>query len=82
MRLIQGTEVLVIPMEDSNFNFDNYERLTGRWTMPKGFNPDFIEVRVNGSTPVIKRFSWSKGKAVEADSAFIAEIPQAEASAQ
>ncbi len=45
LRLIQGTEVLVVPMEDSNFNFDNYERLTGRWSMPKGFNPDFIEVR-------------------------------------
>ena len=82
LRLIQGTEVLVVPMEDSNFNFDNYERLTGRWSMPKGFNPDFIEVRLNGVTPVIKRFSWSKGKAVEADSAFISEIPQAEASAQ
>lgn len=82
LRLIQGTEVLVVPMEDNNFNFDNYERLTGRWTMPKGFSPQFIEVRLTGSTPVTKRFSWARGKATEAPSAFISEIPQAEATAQ
>lgn len=37
LRLIQGTEVLLVPMQDKNFNFQDYERLTGRWTMPKGF---------------------------------------------
>jgi hypothetical protein len=84
LRLIQGTEVLVIPMEDKNFNFQDYERLTGRWTMPKGFTPQFIEVRLTGgtSTPVIKRFSWGRGKPIESQSAFISEIPQAEANAQ
>lgn len=83
LRLIQGTEVLVVPMEDKNFNFDEYERLTGRWTMPKGFNPQFVEVRLTGTnTPVIKRFSWSKGNAVESTTSNISEIPQAEANAQ
>ena len=84
LRLIQGTEVLVVPMEDKNFNFQDYERLTGRWTMPKGFTPQFIEVRLTGgtSTPVIKRFSWGRGKPIESQSAFISEIPQAEANAQ
>ena len=84
IRLIQGTEVLVVPMEDKNFNFQDYERLTGRWTMPKGFTPQFIEVRLTGgtSTPVIKRFSWGRGKPIESQSAFISEIPQAEANAQ
>ena len=83
IRLIQGTEVLVVPMEDKNFNFDNHERLTGRWTLPKGFSPQFIEVRLTGSgTPVVRRFSWSKGEAIENQSAFISEIPQAEANAQ
>lgn len=82
MRLIQGTEVMTVPMEDKNFNFENNERLTGRWTMPKGFTPNFIEVRLNGSTnPVIRRFSWSKGQPVENQSAFLSEIPQAEANA-
>lgn len=83
LRLIQGTEVLVVPMEDKNFNFDEYERLTGRWTMPKGFSPQFVEVRLTGTnTPVIKRFSWAKGNAVETPAANISEIPQAEANAQ
>lgn len=83
LHLIQGTEVLVVPMEDKNFNFDEYERLTGRWTMPKGFTPQFVEVRLTGmNTPVIKRFSWAKGNAVESPSANISEIPQAEANAQ
>ena len=82
LRLIRGTEVLVVPLEDKNFNFENYERLTGRWTMPKGFTPQFIEVRLTGSTPVTRRFSWSRGEAVESQSAFVSEIPQTEANAQ
>jgi hypothetical protein len=31
---------------------------------------------------VIKRFSWGRGKPIESQSAFISEIPQAEANAQ
>ena len=82
IRLISGTEVLTVPLEDANYNFSDYERLTGRWTMPKGFNPQFIEVRLNGATPVIKRFSWSRGKLVDSSAAFAAEVPQAEANSQ
>ncbi len=82
LRLIQGTEVLSVPMEDRNFNFDNNERLTGRWTMPKGFSPEFLEVRLNGAgKQVVRRFSWAKGQPVENQSAFLSEIPQAEANA-
>ena len=83
LRLIKDTEVLVVPLEDANFNFDDFERLTGRWTMPKGFVPQFIEVRLSsGATPVIKRFSWQRGQPVDVSSAFVSEIPQAEANAQ
>ena len=80
LRLIQGTEILEVPLEDKNFNFDDFERLTGRWTMPKGFNPQFIEVRLSGSgKQVVRRFSWSKGQPVNDQSAFLSEIPQTEA---
>ena len=80
IRLIQGTEVMTVPMDDKNFNFENTERLTGRWTMPKGFNPNFIEVRLNSAgKQVIRRFSWAKGPAVDSQSSFLSEIPQAEA---
>lgn len=82
IRLISGTEVLVVPMEVSSFNFDDFQRLTGRWTMPKGFNPQYIEVRLNGSTPVVKRFSWQKGSELSSSANFAAEIPQVEANVQ
>lgn len=83
LRLVNGTEILIVPMEDSRFNFEDYERLTGRWTMPKGFTPQFIEVRVTGNNiPTIKRFSWQRGQQVDSPSAFISEIPQVEAKAQ
>ena len=82
IRLIRGTDVLVVPMQDKTFNFENYERLTGRWTMPKGFNPQFVEVRLTGAKPVIRRFSWGRGEAIENQSAFLSEIPQSEANAQ
>lgn len=81
LRLIKGTEILVVPLEDKNFNFENYERLTGRWSMPKGFKPEFIEIRLSGAKPVIRRFSWEQGKAVENQSAALSEIPKTEANA-
>lgn len=83
IRLIQGTEVLVVPVEEKTFNFENSERLTGRWTMPNKFSPQFIEIRLSGAgAPVVRRFSWNKGEAIENQSAFISDIPQAEANAQ
>lgn len=82
LRLISGTEVLLVPMESKNFSFDDYQRLTGRWTMPKGFTPQFIEVRLSGTTAVTKRFSWQRGKPVENLASFASEIPQAEATVQ
>lgn len=82
IRLIRGTEVLVVPMEDKNFNFSDFARLTGRWTMPKGFVPQYIEVRLNGPVTEVKRFSWLKGKEVDSPSSFVSEVPQAEAKSE
>ena len=82
IRLIQGTEVLVVPISEKSFNFDHYQRLTGRWTMPKGFTPQFIEIRVKGSSAQTKRFSWQRGEAIESTAAFAAEVPQAAANSQ
>ncbi len=82
IRLINGSEILVVPLEDKNFNFENYERLTGRWTMPKGFSPQFIEVRLSGGAkPIARRFSWGKGKPIENQSAILSEIPKTAANA-
>ena len=82
IRLIEGNEVLTVPMESSNFNFENYERLTGRWTMPSGVSPQFIEVHLKGSgDAVIQRFAWRRGAKDVTSSAFLGEIPQAAADA-
>lgn len=82
LRLIQGTEVLVVPISENRYNFEDFQRLTGRWTMPKGFTPQFIEIRVKGSTPATKRFSWGRGKAIENSPALAADVPQAAANSQ
>lgn len=82
LRLIRGDDILVIPMETKSFNFDNFERLTGRWTMPKGFVPHFIEVRLSGTVSEVKRFSWLRGKEIENPARFASEVPQATAKTQ
>ncbi|MEB3754219.1 DUF6776 family protein [Acinetobacter sp. MD2(2019)] len=82
IRLIRGSEVLMVPMENKNFNFTDFARLTGRWTMPKGFVPQYIEVRVNGAVSEIKRFSWLRGQEVDNPASFVSEVPQAEAKSQ
>ena len=79
LRLINGSEILTIPMETATFNFDYYERLVGRWTMPSGFTPQFIEVHLKGSETAIQRFAWQRGKETIESPAFISEVPQTEA---
>lgn len=85
LRLIREGETLAIPMENRLFKFNTYERLTGRWTMPKGFTPQYIEVRLLGigvSAPVVRRFSWRRGKETVPASQVISEIPQTKANAK
>lgn len=81
IRLIQGDQILTVPLESASYNFENYERLTGRWTMPSGFTPQFIEVHLKGADAVIQRFAWQRGKKDIDAPAFISEIPQTEANA-
>jgi hypothetical protein len=82
IRLINSESTLVVPMSESKFSFDNFQRLTGRWTMPSGFAPQFIEVRLQGSgSPVVKRYAWERGAPIADMPAILAEIPQAEANA-
>ncbi|MFB2538602.1 MULTISPECIES: DUF6776 family protein [unclassified Acinetobacter] len=82
IRLINNENTLSIPLEKSGYNFDNYERLTGRWTMPDNFSPQFVEVRLSGGGGVIQRFAWQRGKeTATSNSESLAEIPKAQASA-
>ncbi|MFU8924863.1 DUF6776 family protein [Acinetobacter puyangensis] len=83
IRLVQNSEILTVPLDSANYNFDDFERLTGRWTMPSGFTPQYIEVHLSGAgNPVIQRFAWQRGKDTIESPAFLSEIPQAEANAK
>ncbi len=80
MRLINGDNILVVPLVDNSYSFDSFERLTGRWTMPSGFTPQFIEIRLQGGgSSVVKRFAWERGAAINDTPAILSEIPEAEA---
>ena len=82
MRLISGDNILVVPLSDNSYSFDSFERMTGRWTMPAGFNPQFIEIHLQGGgTSVTKRFAWERGAAISDTPAILSEIPEAEANA-
>lgn len=83
IRLIEGDNVLVVPMAEDSYSLDSFQRLTGRWTMPNGFSPQYVEVRLQGNgTPVIKRYAWERGAPVKDMPAILDEIPQAEANAE
>jgi hypothetical protein len=62
VRLIQGTNVIDIPLTSSRVSITDFESLTGRWTMPAGFTPEFIEVSATaGGQSVVQRFAWERG---------------------
>lgn len=82
IRLLNGDNILVVPMAENKFDFDTFQRLTGRWTMPSGFTPQFVEVRLTGrSGDVVRRYAWERGQPIENMPAILSEIPQAAANA-
>ncbi len=59
LKLIDGETVLSIPVSPSRFSLTDFSHLKGRWTMPTGFNPQFIEVSVQAAgDPVTQRYAW------------------------
>ncbi len=59
LKLIEGQTVLSIPVSPSRFSLTDFSHLKGRWTMPTGFNPQFIEVSVQAAgDPVTQRYAW------------------------
>lgn len=83
IRLINSQNVLVVPLTNNRYSFDNTARLTGRWTMPNGFIPEFVEIHLqpNVGQPVVKRYAWQRGAEIENMPTILSEIPQAEANA-
>lgn len=74
--LIQGETLLEIPVNPARFNVRGFEQLVGRWTMPKGITPQFIEVRLqSGGQSVVKRFAWEQGDVIHDMPATLADVP-------
>lgn len=62
IRLINGEKVVDIPLTSNKVEITDFQRLTGRWTMPTGFTPEFIEVSANaGGQSTVQRFAWERG---------------------
>lgn len=74
--LIDGDTLLEVPVQPSRFSVQGFLRLTGRWTMPKGVTPQFIEVRVQGgAVPVVRRYAWEQGAVLTDLPATLADVP-------
>ncbi len=61
IRLIQGATVVNVPVTDV-IKLSDFQRLKGRWNMPAGFTPEFVEVEANaGGQTILQRFAWERG---------------------
>ena len=62
IHLIQGDKIFDVPLASNKIELTDFQRLTGRWTMPAGFTPEFIEVSANAGGQLAKqRFAWERG---------------------
>ncbi len=78
IRLIQGTNIVNVPLASNRVNITDFQNLTGRWTMPAGFTPEFLEVSATaGGQSVIQRFAWERGAQQASTSLVAAPSPAA-----
>lgn len=76
IRLINGETIVAVPMTQNRFNFETFESLSGRWTMPAGFTPQYVEISVQGGGQNLKqRFAWERGAVIRDMPIALADIP-------
>lgn len=62
IRLLNGERTVDVQLSSNKVEMTDFQRLTGRWTMPVGFTPEFIEVSANaGGQSTVQRFAWERG---------------------
>lgn len=62
IRLLNGERTVDVQLTSNKVEMSDFQRLTGRWTMPAGFTPQFIEVSANaGGQSTVQRFAWERG---------------------
>lgn len=76
IKLINGETVVAVPLAKNRFTLDSFEQLSGRWTMPAGFSPQYLEITVQGGGQVVKqRYAWERGDVIRDMPATLADVP-------
>jgi hypothetical protein len=76
LQLVNGESVLLVPLSQNRFSFQAFERLTGRFTMPSGFTPQYLDVIIQSAGQrIVKRYAWERGDVIKDMPATLADVP-------
>lgn len=76
MLLINGETIVEVPLAQDQFKFATFQRLAGRWTMPAGFTPRYVEIKLRGGGQnTTQRYAWERGANAEEVPATLADLP-------
>ena len=76
MLLINGETIVEVPLVQDRFNFATFQRLAGRWTMPAGFTPQHVEIKLRGGGQnTTQRYAWERGSRNADVPATLADLP-------
>lgn len=76
MHLIDGETIVEVPLMQDQFKFNSFQRLAGRWTMPVGFTPKYVEIKLRGGGQnTTQRYAWERGSSSTEVPATLADLP-------
>lgn len=76
MHLINGETIVEVPLAQDQFKFNSFQRLAGRWTMPAGFTPQYVEIKLRGGGQnTTQRYAWERGSQSTEIPATLADLP-------
>lgn len=76
VHLINGETIVEVPLAQDNFKFNSFQRLAGRWTMPAGFTPQYVEIKLRGGGQnTTQRYAWERGSRNTEVAATLADLP-------
>lgn len=76
MLLINGETIVEVPLAQDQFKFNSFQRLAGRWTMPAGFTPQYVEIKLRGGGQnTTQRYAWERGSRNTEVPATLADLP-------
>lgn len=76
LTLVNGETIVAVPLSEDQFDFSTFERMTGRWTMPSGFTPAYLDISLSANgQKTVQRYAWENGKVVKDAPATLADVP-------